>query len=89
MTVDELLASKELTQEEWELHKDLIEDCRRNEALIAQTQSVTKENIEKMSTVLDMISVKMAELSIALERIIGEAEVISLKMLPDDRFYRE
>lgn len=89
MTVDELLASKELTPEEWELHKDLIEDCRRNEALIAQNQSVTKENIEKMSAVLDMISVRMAEISVAVERIIGEAEVISLKMLPDDRFYRE
>lgn len=89
MTVDELLASKDLTPEEWEMHKDLIEDCRRNEALIARNQSVTKENIEKMTAVLDMISAKMVELSAALERIIGEAEIISLKMLPDDKFYRE
>jgi len=89
MTVDELLASKDMTPEEWEMHKDLIEDCRRNEALIAQSHSVTKQNIEKMTAVLDMISVKMVELSVSLERIIGEAEVISLKMLPDDKFYRE
>ncbi len=89
MTVDELLASKDLTPEEWEMHRELIEDCRRNEALIAQNQSVTKENIEKMTAVLDMISVKMVELSVALEKIIGEAEIISLKMLPEDKFYRE
>ena len=89
MTVDELLAAKDLTAEEWEMHKELIEDCRRNEALIAQNQSVTKENVEKMTAVLDMISVKMVELSVALEKIIGEAEIISLKMLPEDKFYRE
>ena len=89
MTVDELLASKDLTPEEWEMHRELIEDCRRNEALIAQNQSVTKENVEKMTAVLDMISVKMVELSVALEKIIGEAEIISLKMLPEDKFYWE
>lgn len=89
MTVDELLASKELTPEEWELHKDLIEDCRRNEALIAQNQAVTKQNMERMTAVLDMISTKMVELSITLERIVGEAEDISLRMLPEDKFYRE
>ena len=89
MTVDELLASKELTPEEWELHKELIEDCRKNEAMIAQHQAVTKQNIEKMTSVLDMISVKMVELSVALERIIGEAEDVSLRMLPEHKFYRD
>lgn len=89
MTVDELLASKELTQDEWELHRDLIEDCRRNEALITQSQAVTKQNVERMTAVLDMISTKMVELSVALGRIIGEAEDISLRMLPEDKFYRE
>jgi hypothetical protein len=89
MTVDELLVSKELTEEEWELHRDLIEDCRKNEAMIAQHQAVTKENIDKMTAVLDMISVKMVELSIALGKIIGDAEDISLRMLPENKFYRE
>ncbi len=89
MTVDELLASRELTEEEWELHGDLIEDCRKNEAMIVQHQAVTKENIDKMTAVLDMISVKMVELSVALEKIIGDAEDISLRMLPENKFYRE
>jgi hypothetical protein len=89
MTVDELLASKELTPEEWELHKDLIEDCRKNEAMIAQNQAVTKQYMERMIAVLDIISVKMVELSVSLEKIIGDAEVISLKMLPENKFYRE
>ena len=89
MTVDELLKSKELTAEEWELHKNLIEDCRKNEALLARHSLETRHNIEKMTSVLDMISLKMVELSLALEKIVGEAEDISLRSLPEDKFYRE
>lgn len=89
MTVDDLLKSKELTAEEWELHKDIIEDCRNNEAMLARHHAETKHNIAKMTTVLDMISLKMVELSLALERIVGEAEDTSLRSLPEDKFYRE
>ncbi len=89
MTVDELLASKQLTPEEWELHKDLIEDCKRNEALIAQHQAVTKQNMERMTNVLDKIAEKMLELSMTLERIIDNAEDASLRMMPEEKFYRE
>ncbi|OPY01711.1 MAG: hypothetical protein A4E60_01521 [Syntrophorhabdus sp. PtaB.Bin047] len=89
MTVDELLASKNLTREEWELHRDLIEDCRKNEARINECCAVTKENIEKVAGVLDAISVKMVALSVALETIIGEAEDVSLRMLPEHKFFRE
>lgn len=89
MTVDELLASKNLTREEWELHRDLIEDCRKNETRINECCAETRENIEKMAGILDAISVKMVSLSVALETIIGEAEDVSLRMLPEHKFFRE
>ena len=83
------MASKELTPEEWELHKDLIEDCRRNEVLIAEHQATTKQNMERMTNVLDKIAEKMLELSMTLERIIDNAEDASLRMMPEEKFYRE
>lgn len=89
MTVDELLASKNLTREEWELHRDLIEDCRRNEVRINECCAATRENIEKVAGILDTISMKMVALSVALETVIGEAEDVSLRMLPEHKFFRE
>jgi hypothetical protein len=89
MTVDELLASKNLTREEWELHRELIEDCRKNEARINECCAETRENIQKVAGILDAISMKMVALSVALETIIGEAEDVSLRMLPEHTFYRE
>lgn len=89
MTVDELLASKNLTQEELELHGDLIDECKKNEVKITEYCASTRANIEKMADILDNVSVKMVALSVALEAIIGEAEDISLRMLPEHKFYRD
>lgn len=89
MTIDELLATKNLTEEEWELHKDLIEECRRNEALIADTSAATRANLERMGDILDNISTQMVNLSVALTKVMGEAEDISLRLLPEHKFYRE
>ncbi len=88
-TVDELLAFKNLTQEEIELHKELIEECRYNEKKINECCSCTKENIERMADILDNVSEKMVALSLALQDIIGVAEDTSLRMLPEDKFFRE
>jgi len=88
-SVDELLAIKNLTQEEFELHRDLIEECRHNEKKITECCAYTKENIERMADILDDVSEKMAALSLALQGIIGEAEDISLRVLPEDKFFHE
>ncbi|MBP7528490.1 MAG: hypothetical protein KA801_11215 [Syntrophorhabdaceae bacterium] len=88
MTVDELLASKNLTREEWELHRDLIEDCKKNEIKITEYCATTRENIERMADILDDVSGKMVALSVALEAIIGEAEDISIRMIPEHKFHR-
>lgn len=88
MTVDELLASKNLTREELELHRDLIEDRRKNETKITEYCATTRENIERMADILDDVSGKMVALSVALEAIIGEAEDISIRMIPEHKFHR-
>lgn len=88
-TVDELLAFKNLTQEELELHRDLIEECRHNEIKITEHCACTKENIERMAEILDDVSGKMVALSLALQDIIGAAEDTSLRMLSEDKFFRE
>lgn len=88
-TVDELLAFKNLTEEEIELHKELIEECRRNEKKINEYCSCTKENIERMADILDDVSEKMVALSLALQDIVGVAEDTSLRMMPEDKFFRE
>ena len=88
-TVDELLAFKNLTQEEIELHKELIEECRLNEKKINEHCSCTKENIERMADILDDVSEKMVALSLALQDIVGVAEDTSLRMMPEDKFFRE
>ncbi len=88
-TVDELLALKNLTKEEFELHRDLIEECRHNEKKITECCAYTRENIERMAGILDDVSEKMVALSLAMQGIIGEAEDIPLKMLPEDKFFHE
>ena len=42
-----------------------------------------------MADILDNVSAKMVALSTALEAIIGEAEEVSLRMLPEHKFYRD
>ncbi|HVN95075.1 MAG TPA: hypothetical protein VMT62_01480 [Syntrophorhabdaceae bacterium] len=88
-TVNDLLESLNLTEEELEIHKDLIEECRENERKISECCNSTKRNIERISTVFQGISRTMDVLEVALEGLITEAEHLSLKMIPAEKFYRE
>jgi hypothetical protein len=47
-TVDELLESLNLSDEEREQHRALIEESRMRETQIAETTATAKENIEKL-----------------------------------------
>jgi archaellum component FlaC len=89
MTVNDLLKSLNFTEEEFETYKELIEECRENERKISEYCDATKQNIERISRVFQGISHNMNVLEIALEDLITEAERLSLKMIPADKFYRE
>ena len=89
MTVEALLESMNLTVEERELHKGLIEKCLENEQKIAEYAASTKTNIERISTVLRGIHQSMVAMEAALEDLSNRAGDISLRLLPADKFYHE
>ena len=88
-TVSSLLASLNVTEEEFELHKELIEECRENERKIIEYSSLTNQNIEKISVVLSGMYQTMTVLIDALDYLIPETERFSLRMMPVDMFYHE
>ena len=88
-TVSGLLESLNVTEEELELHKELIEECRENERKITEYSSVTKQNIEKLSVVFSGMQQMMTVLTAVLNYLIAEIERLSLRMMPTDMFYRE
>ena len=88
-TVDNLIRSKNLTPEELELHRDLIETCRERERQIEACAQETRRNLEKLSHSLTQISERTMSLSSALSRLLDEAETLYLRTLPEEKFYRE
>ncbi len=89
MTVEMLLESLNVTDEERELHKDLIEECLKNERNIAECSASTKRNIENISTVIEGIVSNMRAMEGALKDLVRGAEEMSLRMLPSNEFFHE
>lgn len=69
-TIDDLLCEKNLTSEEMEMHRELIEECRMREAQIRAYSRASQENMNKMNDEL----VKMAR---AAEELWQEARKLS------------
>ncbi len=88
-TVEALLGSLNLTTEEYEYHKHLIEECLENERKINEYSTKTKENMEKIAVVLSGIYDSMITMENSLENLAKSAEELSLKMIPSDEFYHE
>jgi predicted nuclease with TOPRIM domain len=88
-TVDDLLKSMNLTTEELEVHKELIEECRENEQRINECCASTRQNIERISNVFKGIYQNMNVLEVTLEDLLDEAEGLSLKMIPSHKFFYE
>jgi hypothetical protein len=88
-TVEALLNSLNLTREEFEFHKELIEECLENERKITEYSTATKKNMEKIATVLTGIYDNMITMENSLENLAKDAEELYLKMVPSDEFYRE
>ncbi len=88
-TVDGLLDVLNLSKEELQVHQELIDACRQNEQKLIEYHISTQQNIEKLYTILDTMYERMSVLSVAVDDLVNEAESLSLKMLPADKFYRE
>jgi predicted DNA-binding protein len=88
-TVDDLLRAKNLTREEWELFKELIEETKDREKKIAQCSVETKENLKRLSEEINRTLEQTAILSKTLERALDEMETNYLRTMPAHKFYRE
>ncbi len=88
-TVDDLIKIKNLTPEEIDLHRELIEECRENERKISEHCSAARENLQRMYDTLNDVSQKATEIHRAFQRLVEETENLSLRLIPDEKFYRE
>jgi hypothetical protein len=88
-TVDDLLKAKNLTREEWDLFKELIEETKDREKKIAQCSAETRENLKRLSEEINRTLEQAAILSKCVEQTLDEMETHYLRIMPDHKFYRE
>jgi hypothetical protein len=88
-TVEELIRSKNLTDEELELHKDLIEECRVREERISEFSRIAQLNLEKLSQSLVTLRQRAVVLGDSLKILQERADNLYLRLLPEDIFYHE
>lgn len=88
-TVEELIRSKNLTAEEMELHKDLIEECRVREERIKEFSRIAQMNLDSLSQSLLTLRQRAVVLGDALKVLQERADNLYLRLLPEDVFYRE
>jgi hypothetical protein len=88
-SIEELIRSKNLTTEELELHKELIEECRVREQRITEFSKTAQLNLEKLSQSLVTLKQRAVVLGDALRVLQERADNLYLKLLPEEIFYRE
>jgi chromosome segregation ATPase len=81
-TIEDLLREKNLTPEEYERHKQLIEECKVREAQINEYSQASRENIKKMSEELDRLTRSAGELWQAAEKLSQRVSGIYLQVAP-------
>jgi hypothetical protein len=89
MRVEMLLESMNLTAEERGLHKEPMRNCLKNEQKLTECAAATRNNIERISTVLSGIYKNRVSMEAALDNLTKGAEELSLRMIAADKFYHE
>jgi septal ring factor EnvC (AmiA/AmiB activator) len=88
-TVDDLIRAKELTPEEEEQLRDIIEECRKREAQLQDASDTAKRNIEALTKSFGMIVDTIYRVGRAVDELHEEVERLQLRMMPEEQFYRE
>jgi predicted transcriptional regulator len=88
-TVDDLLKAKNVTPEERELLKDIIETARTNERKIREYAEQMKSNFSRLSQALQTMEERTFVLNKALQGLLDAADTLSLRLMPSEKFYRE
>ncbi len=89
MTVDDLLKEKNLTAEEMELFKDLIQETKDRETRIHESTLAARESLARLSETLSTISERTTLLSTMLASVVEQTEMLYLRLMPDHKFYKE
>jgi len=91
-TIDEIVA--DLSPEERDIHRDLINECRERECSLMQIREELRENLDRLMRISVMILSdfeRFYKLSSELEknRINIKKDLIkeSIEQIPDNRFY--
>ncbi len=87
--VDELISMKNLSAQEFELHKELIDECREREAMIENFSARTQGSLQQLAHACENATERAKVLAASIEKVLDEMESLCLKLLPEDQFYRE
>ncbi len=81
-TIDDLIREKDLTAEELERHRELIEECRVRETQLKEYSKATRESVVKMTEELDKLSRTAQELWQEAQRLSRRVNGIYLHVAP-------
>ncbi|MCG6535239.1 MAG: hypothetical protein L7F78_11215 [Syntrophales bacterium LBB04] len=87
--IDELIRMKNLSREELELHKDLIEECRQRETMLEECAARTEGSLQQLAQACEIATVRAKMLAASIEKALDEMESLCLKLLPEDQFFHE
>jgi len=87
--VETLLRLKNLTPQELELHKELIEECVSRDALIRESTLHTQSSLQQLAEACDAATKRARLLTEAIGQVLDEMESLCLKLLPDEVFYHD
>jgi hypothetical protein len=88
-TVDELIRAKDLTAEEEENLKDIIEECRLRESQIKMASEEARRNLEGLSQTFSSLMNGIFNVGRAVDELQIEVEKMQLRMMPEEQFFRE
>ncbi len=87
--IDDLVHMKNLTPQELELHRELIEECREREVLIEKYSAHTQCSLQQLAQACETATERAKVLASSIEKVLDEMENLCLKLLPEKEFYRE
>ena len=88
-TVDDLIRAKNLTPEEEEELRNIIEECRKREVQIQEASDTAKRNIESLTKSFGMIVDTISNVGKAVDELHDEVERLQLRMMPEAQFFHE
>ena len=87
--VDELINLKNLSPQELELYKELVEECRARETMIEEYSARTQSSLQQLAQACEAATERAKTLAASIEKVLDQMENLCLKLLPEDQFFHE